>query len=196
MAKTTAHYLRVLRRQTDRLGLNFDKLLAAAGIPAELAHADNLWIDNRYLTDLVKRLWQETGDEILGIDDQPMRMGSWALACDYMLGAENLGDLFRRGQRICDYLPPDSMGLDFSVVEQAAVVGIKSYRGARDPDHFLTEFLGVVWHRFPCWAVDEYLPLQRACFSYPAPDHAWFYEELPYAHSPGALSSRRATLPV
>jgi AraC-like DNA-binding protein len=176
LPKTNTHYLGVLMRQAERQGLDVARLLAEAGISDELARADNQWIDNSYLTELVKRLWQETGDEILGIDEQPMRMGSWALVCDYMLAAANLGDLFRRGQRICSYLPPESMGLDFSVAEQSAVVGVQCYRGPRDPEHFLTEFLGVVWHRFPCWAVDEYLPVQQACFSYPAPDHAWFYD--------------------
>jgi AraC-like DNA-binding protein len=178
LPKTNSHYLGVLVRLAQRQGLDVDRLLAEIGVSGEVARADNHWIDNSYLTELVKRLWQETGDEILGIDEQPMRMGSWALVCDYMLAAENLGDLFRRGQRICSYLPPESMGLDFSLGEQSAVVGVRSYRGPRDPEHFLTEFLGVVWHRFPCWAVDVYLPVQQAFFSYPAPDHAWFYEEL------------------
>ena len=123
MPKTNSHYLGVLVRLARRQGLDVDRLLAEVGVSGEVARADNDWIDNSYLTELVKRLWQETGDEILGIDEQPMRMGSWALVCDYMLAAENLGDLFRRGQRICSYLPPESMGLDFSLGEQSAVVG-------------------------------------------------------------------------
>lgn len=178
MAKTTTHYLATLIRQAARLGLDVPALLEAAGIEPELAAAEDRWMDNHYLTALVKILWRETGDETLGIDVEPMRMGSWALACDYMLAAENLGDLYRRGERICDYLPPASMGIRFSTGEKSATLEIQCYRGERDPDHFLVEFLAVVWHRFPCWAIDEYIPLQEAFFSYPAPDHAWFYEEL------------------
>ncbi len=178
MAKTTAHYLVTLVRQAERLGLDVPALLAEAGIEPALATSADGWIDNRYITVLVKLLWRETGDETLGIDLEPMRMGSWALVCDYMLGAENPGDLYRRGQRICDYLPPSSLGIRFSVNDNDATVAVECYRGERDPDHFLVEFLFVVWHRFPCWAIDEYVPVRRAYFSYPAPDHAWFYEEL------------------
>jgi AraC-like DNA-binding protein len=178
LAKTTTHYLATLVRQARSLGLDVPAILAEAGVDPRLVEDETGWIDNCYLTALVKILWRETGDETLGIDTQPMRMGSWALVCDYMLAAENLGDLYRRGQRICSYLSPDAMGIRFSVEEQCARVEIDCYRGERDPDHFLVEFLSVVWHRFPCWAIDEYIPVQQAFFSYPAPAHARFYEEL------------------
>jgi AraC-like DNA-binding protein len=35
----------------------------------------------------------------------------------------------------------------------------------------------VVWHRFPSWAIDENIKLQRAFVSYPEPGHGHFYEE-------------------
>jgi AraC-like DNA-binding protein len=38
--------------------------------------------------------------------------------------------------------------------------------------------LCVVWHRFPCWAIDEYIPVQQGMFRYVEPAHGWFYEEL------------------
>jgi len=176
--KTTTHYVATLARLAANQGLDVQAVFEEAGIEPPVAEITDEWVDNRYLTALVKILWRETGDETLGIDTQPMRMGSWALVCDYMLAAENLGDLYRRGQRICSYIPPDTMGINFSVGEQSAAVEIDCYRGERDPDHFLVEFLAVVWHRFPCWAIDEYIPVQKAYFRHREPAHAWFYDEL------------------
>lgn len=178
MEKTTTHYVVVLAQQARRMGLDVDALLAEAGISADLSEAEDQWLDNDRLTRLVKALWRDTDDETMGIDPNPMRMGTWALACDYMLGAENLGDLYRRGARIYEYLPPGSMTMNFSVVDERVLVEIGCYAGERDPGHFLVEFLSVVWHRFPCWAIDEYIPVQQAFFSYAEPEHGWLYEEL------------------
>lgn len=178
MAQTSTHYVATLARQACRLGLDIDTLLAEAGISPELSEAGDQWIDNDYLTILLKILWRETSDETIGIDPAAMRMGSWALACDYMLAAENLGDLYRRGQRIYSFLPPESMGIDFALLGDAVTIGINCYEGERDPDHFLVEFLSVVWHRFPSWAIDEHIPVQQAYFRYGEPAHSWLYEEL------------------
>lgn len=178
MQRTTTHYLVVLARHARRAGIDFKSLLVQAGISPELSESPDLWLDNDRLTRLVKLLWHQTSDESMGIDPNPMRMGSWALACDYMLAAQNLGQLYRRGQHIYDYLPPASMAMDFTDAEDNVTVKVLCYEGARDPDHFLVEFLSVVWHRFPCWACNEYIPVQQAFFRYPEPAHGWLYEEL------------------
>ncbi len=178
MARTTTHYSATLVRQALRLGLDVDAILAEAGIPAKLAMAEDQWLDNDNLTALIKILWRETGDEMIGLGVAPIRMGSWALACDYMLAADNLSDLYRRGQRFYNILPPESQGMRFSIEGDRATVELLGYDGGQDPDHFLVEFMTVVWHRFPCWVIDEYIPVQRAFFSYAEPSHSWFYEEL------------------
>ena len=178
MAKTNSHYVHVLARQAGKLGLDVDALLAEAGIAPGVVAGQEQWLDNDYLTRLVKCLWRESVDETMGIDTCPMRMGTWALACDYMLAAETLGELYRRGERIFNFLPPESVGLDVSVAEDLVTLKVRCYEGERDPDHFLVEFLSVVWHRFPCWAVDEYIPVKQAFFRYREPAHSGLYEEL------------------
>ncbi|MEH6636181.1 MAG: AraC family transcriptional regulator [Halioglobus sp.] len=178
MALASTHYVVVLASLARQCELDVDALLVEVGIPPALAESPDQWLDNDYLTALVKALWRETNDETMGIDPDLMRMGTWALACDYMLVAETLGDLYRRGERIYDFLPPASMSLGFSSTADSVTVRINCYEGVRDPHHFLVEFLSVVWHRFPCWAIDEYIPVQQAFFRYPEPPHAWVYEEL------------------
>lgn len=178
MAQTSTHYVVTLVNQARRFGLDIDGLLLEAGIQPQLSRVTDQWLDNELLTRLLKILWRETSDETIGIDPKAMPMGTWALACDYMLAAESLGELYRRGQRIYGFLPPDSMGLDISMADDNATIRINCYEGERDPQHFLVEFMCVVWHRFPCWAVDEYIPVQGAFFRYPEPAHSWLYEEL------------------
>lgn len=178
MPKTSSHYIVVLVRQARRLGLDVDNILAQCGILPELAETEDQWVDNAYLSSLVKYLWQVTDDETLGFDPVATRTGSWALACDYMLSAENLGELYRKGEHIFDYLPPESMGVSLTVEGTTASVLLSSVPETRDPDHFMMEFWAIIWHRFPSWAIDEHIELQRVFFTYREPGHAWFYEEL------------------
>jgi len=176
--KSSTHYVALLVRQAKSLRLDVDSILSGAGIPSNLAEAEDKWIDNDLLAALVKRMWLETENETMGFDPAPLRMGTWAIACDFMLAADTLGEVFRRGQRILSYLAPDSIGLDLSIDDHSATLRSRAYIGAADPDHFLVEFLTTVWHRFPSWVIDETIQLNRAFFSYVRPEHAQFYDEL------------------
>jgi AraC-like DNA-binding protein len=177
MSQTTTHYIAVLIRQARRLGLDVDRILSETGIAPELSEVEDQWIDNRYVTALVKKMWQETNDETFGIDPAPLRIGTWALACEFMLAADTLGELLRKGERILSYLAPGSAGIETVIEGDSLSVLPGVYTGEQDPTHFLMEFMAVVWHRFPSWAINENIQLQKAFFSYPSPPHGYFYEE-------------------
>jgi AraC-like DNA-binding protein len=175
--KSSTHYIAVLIRHARRMGLDTQRMLAATGISPELAEAEDQWIDNGCVAALVKAMWRETNNETFGIDPTPLRIGTWAIACEFMLGADTLGELFRKGERIVSFLAPQSAGL--KLVAEGDFVSIlpQVYIGESDPDRFLIEFMSVLWHRFPSWAIDEQIPLKNAFFSYSSPKHGHFYEE-------------------
>ena len=168
----------ILIRHARSIGLDVQEILDETGIPVELSEAENAWIDNELLARLVKKIWSDTNNETFGLDPNPMRIGTWALACEFMLGADTLGALFRKGERVLSYLAPGSAGLKIQREGESIVVMPQVYVGEADPDHFLIEFMTVVWHRFPSWAIDEKIPLKEAFFSYSEPNHSHFYEEL------------------
>ena len=176
--KSSTHYIAVLLRQARALGLDIDQILADTAIPRELSDAEDKWIDNQFLTSLVKRMWLETDSETMGFDPIPLRIGTWAIACEFMLGADTLGELFRKGSRILSYLAPNSVGVKLVEEEDSVLVLPQVYTGESDPEHFLAEFMTVLWHRFPSWVIDETIQLNTAFFSYPEPDHGRFYDEL------------------
>lgn len=176
--KSSTHYVAALVRQAQLLGLDIDRILADTAIPGELSDAEDGWIDNHLLTALVKRMWLETETETMGFDPQPLRLGTWAIACEFMMGADTLGELFRKGSRILTYLAPNSVGVKLIEEENTVFVLPEVYTGEADPEYFLVEFLTVLWHRFPSWVIDETIQLNNAFFSYPQPRHAQFYDEL------------------
>lgn len=178
MSQTSTHYIAVLIRQARRLGLDVDRILSETGIAPELSELEDQWVDNRYMTALVKKMWQETNDETFGIDPTPLRIGTWAVACEFMLAADTLGELLRKGERILSYLAPGSAGIETVIEGDTVTVHPEAYTGEGDPNHFLIEFMAVVWHRFPSWAINENIQLKKAFFSYPSPPHGDFYEEI------------------
>jgi AraC-like DNA-binding protein len=175
--RSSTHYVSILIEHARSLGLDVQQILEQTGIPPELATDRGQWIDNELVTRLVKTMWAETNDETFGLDPTPLRIGSWALACEFMLGADTLGELLRKGERILSFLAPGSAGLIVRQEGDSVTLLPQVYTGDRDPDHFLVEFMCVLWHRFPSWAIDERIAVQEAFFSYPPPDHAHFYEE-------------------
>ncbi len=175
--RSSTHFVAVLIRQARLLGLDTARMLDDVGIPRELSEAEDQWIDNDLMTALIKRMWLETNNE-MGFGPAPLRIGTWALACEFMLGADTLGDLLRRGRRILSYLAPGAAGFDIAIGDHSVSLTPHVYVGNADPDRFLVEFMTVVWHRFPSWVIDESIQLNRAYFSYPAPGHAHLYSEL------------------
>ena len=178
MAKTTTHYIAVLVYQMRELGLDVGSILGEARIPPELASAEDLWIDREIYAALVKRMWRETGCELWGFEPVPMQLGTWALACEFMLSAETLGELYNKGSRLLSILPTRSAGVSTALEGDTVYVRSEAYVGANDPHRFLAEFMTVLWHRFPSWAIDEDIQLQQAFFPYERPPHGYFYEEL------------------
>jgi AraC-like DNA-binding protein len=175
--KSSTHYVYILIEHARKIGLDVDDILLETGISLELSENKNLWIDNELLARLVKKMWLETNNETFGLDPEPLRIGTWHIACEFMLGADTLGELLRKGERILSFLAPTSAGLKIHAEGDSIEVMPQVYLGESDPDHFLMEFMTVLWHRFPSWAIDERIPLQEAFFSYPAPGHSNFYEE-------------------
>jgi AraC-like DNA-binding protein len=176
--KTSTHYVTVLVRCARKNGLDIDQILADIGIPLELSEAGEGWIDNHLVTALVKQLWRVTGNETFGFDPVPLKAGTWAIACEFMLGADTLGELYRKGERVLEFLAPKSAGLKVVSTGESVSILPQMYIGESDPDHLLVEFLSILWHRFPSWAIDEKIELQAAFFSYPRPEHGQLYDEL------------------
>ena len=175
--KTSIHYVHMLLDHAEQLGFQRTGLMERSGLSEQILTDADTWIDNQFLTRLVKEIWRATQDEAMGFYDIKLRPGSGALVFDYMLDAQNISELYQRGQRITSFLPPDNMGFHFSSDQDHAALNLLP-GGNCDPAHFMTEFEMVIWHRFACWAIDQHIPLVQASFAYPKPSHGGFYTEL------------------
>lgn len=172
---TSSHYLQTLLEQCERLGLAPPRI----DDQREVTGPDGAQRDASGLTArLIRYLWRATGDELMGFSPLPLRPGSFAVMCDYMISAVTLGEFLRRAERIAGFLLPASIGLALEERAQEAVVRLSSPASDYDSKRFFAEFWAVIWHRIPCWSIDERIELQRVSFSYPKPAHAELYDEL------------------
>lgn len=145
-------------------------LLTQAGInPSSLISEDA-----RVHTDQVARLFQlvmiTLNDEFMGFTEVPCKMGTFALMSDLIPQCLTLKDQLKQTSRFYNLTHPN---IDFDLKEyhKDAVFSISLTDNGYDAQHFLREFLMVIWHRFPSWLIGEPIKLRSIEFSFARPAH-------------------------
>jgi hypothetical protein len=175
--QASTHYIRVLADQADRLGYDSAKKLVEAGIPPAVRDQKHPTIDNDLLAGFIRILWETTGDEAAGFQPTPVRPGTFGFIFENFMAAETLGEMLRKAHRCLRYVDYQNNALRLREARGQAILEVDVDTGERDPEHFWREFWAIIWHRVPCWAIGEKIPLIKAEFSYPAPAHWQLYEQ-------------------
>ncbi|MAT52408.1 MAG: AraC family transcriptional regulator [Porticoccaceae bacterium] len=145
-------------------------LLAKAGINPQATGDLQRRVDTDQVARLFKLVQTTLDDEFMGFTSRPCRVGAFKTMCDLVVGCRTLGELLERAFEFYRLLSDDVV-MALRRDGSNAVLSITHHRADLDPQHFLREFLLVIWHRFPSWYVGEAIRLREARFSFPAPDH-------------------------
>ncbi|GAB2844255.1 AraC family transcriptional regulator [Lentzea nigeriaca] len=157
------HYVRAALRACP----SPSEVLAGAGIPPSLLSDDRARVTPAQYTKLIQTLWEVLDDEFMGFGPRPSKRGTFAMMCLLAVHCPDLESALRRG--LAFYALFDEP-LELSLDD-----GRFSLHVPGDPDHFLTESLLVLWHRFSSWLIGRRIPLREAEFAYPEPAHAAEY---------------------
>jgi len=157
------HYVRAALRACP----SPSDVLAAAGIPATLLADDRARVTPTQYTKLVQALWEVLDDEFMGFGPRPSKRGTFAMMCLLAVHCPDLESALRRG--LAFYALFDEP-LELSLDDGRFHLHVPG-----DTDHFLTESLLVLWHRFSSWLIGRRIPLREAAFAYPEPTHAAEY---------------------
>ena len=128
----------------------------------------------RVHTDQVARLFktvQETlDDEFMGFTRNHCRVGIFAIMAELVSRCSTLGELLEKAVEFYNLtsrdIPmalertPDRARLRFTMAEPEL-----------DPQHFMTEFWLVIWHRFPSWYIGQPIRLEETHFTFAPPAH-------------------------
>jgi len=164
------HHVMASLTAVRKRGSSPDPLLARAGInPAVTSD-----FSRRIHTDQVARLFKSVqlalDDEFMGFSARPCRVGAFRIMCDLVSQGNTLGELLNKAVDFYRLLSDDLL-MSITVHGSRAVFAIDHRCPDLDPDHFLREFLLVIWHRFPSWYIGEAIRLREARFCFPQPAH-------------------------
>lgn len=168
------HFVRAALRGAQRHGHDSRALLNAAGINPELLEQPRMRVDAQQYARLIQLLWDTLGDELMGFGPVRSRPGTFAMMCHALIHCPTLERALQRGMLFYG-LFADNPGIRMHGTDGVIWLEIDTSM-MDDPDHFLTESLLVIWHRLASWLIGKRIPLERASFNYPAPDHHKEYQ--------------------
>ncbi|SEN39078.1 AraC-type DNA-binding protein [Pseudomonas sp. ok272] len=171
-----SHFARAATGGARRMGRDYSALLQRLAISPELLDEPRARIAPEQFTALVQGLWQVLDDEYLGLAITPSKRGTFAMMCHAVIHCRNLDKALSRGFLFYS-LFPDAPRLTLSLEGERVRLSLDDSQ-LNDPEHFLTECLLVIWHRFASWLIGQRIRLEQACFSYPKPAHGAEYELL------------------
>ncbi|SOD99665.1 AraC family transcriptional regulator [Caenispirillum bisanense] len=152
-------------------------VLRKAAIPPELLASPRARVSPAAYGILLKVIAQVLDDELFGQDSRRMKVGTFALLCRSVVHAETLGKALERMTRFFGTVM-DDVGATVSRGDRTASLVLYP-RAPGLPRHvFLYETLLIFMHGIACWLVRRRIPILRADFAYPRPEHAAEYHVL------------------
>ena len=119
----------------------------------------------------------------MGFTAQPCKYGIFTTLCELINQCKTLRELFEKVGSFY-YLITDAVGIQLKTHGHTAELSFHLKQPELDHGHFLTEYLMVIWHRFPSWYIGESIRLRETHFIHSAPAHR---DELKIMF-PGSLS--------
>ncbi|WP_396587609.1 AraC family transcriptional regulator [Bermanella sp. R86510] len=186
-----SHYVRCAIAGAVARGLDADTLLAKAGIGSEILHEPKARVFPDKMAKLLRVLVVELNDEFLGLDDKPSPRGSFETLCQLIVPCSTLGEAFKLGSQFY-HLFDMALHTEFVRTDKGGILRVNENRPCLNPNHYLTEFQLVLWHRLACWLTGKRIPIELAEFAYAKPNHAdeyrlFFYGERLFQRSQTAL---------
>lgn len=153
------------------------RVLEAAGIAPGLLAAPDARVPAGAYSALWLAVARELDDEFFGLDSRRMKVGSFALLCQAVLGCQDLERGVKRMLRGFSVFLDDIAG-SLQVDGGEAVVVIRNRIRTEAARRFADETLLVLLHGLMCWLVGRRIPLAQVAFAWPRPAHAREYTSM------------------
>ncbi|WP_242359939.1 AraC family transcriptional regulator [Anaeromyxobacter sp. SG17] len=150
------------------------RVLASAGIPADLLATPHARVPAESFSALWLAVNRELDDEFFGLDRRRMKCGSFALLCHAVLHAGTLERALRRMLRgFAVFL--DDVRAELRVEGRDAVVVVTNGIADASARRFADETFLIMVHGLMCWLAGRRIPLTTAEFAHPRPPYAQEY---------------------
>lgn len=185
-----SHFARAVLQGARHYDLDCRPILEQAGIQPEWLNEPRARIAPEQFARLIQLVWRALDDEFIGFGLAPSRRGTFAMMCHTLIHCRTLEKALQRGFRFYGLFaqaPRLSLERDGEWVRLCL-----DDSSLRDPEHFLSESLLVIWHRLASWLIGQRIRLEQSTFAYPRPAHGAEYELLFY--SPLQFDAERTAL--
>lgn len=160
----------------SRWGIDQTTLLQRAGIALNALDNPEAGFSYADYGRFLARLWQISNDEFMGLAPTPSPYGSFAMMCKAIISCNNLEHALHRAKRFYQLF---STIPTINICRQGPLTRFEiNCHNEFDPNHFLSESLLVIWHRFSSWLIGQGIPLIKVGCQYSRPAHAQLYQTL------------------
>ncbi|WP_148863527.1 AraC family transcriptional regulator [Marinobacter fonticola] len=166
----SSHYARAALHGLEKQRGNCDALLRSRDIDPELIREPKARVPREQFIRLFRLVWKELDDEFMGRTTHPCRVGHFHLMGSLVVHSSNLEDVLRQSIR-CYRLFSDDIRIELDLEGDEARLSLTHRHPELDPDHFLVEWLLMVWHRLVGWLIGRKIVLSQATFTQALPHH-------------------------
>jgi AraC-like DNA-binding protein len=154
--------------------LDADEMLLEVGLSPALLQIPQARVSAEHYGKLWRRVALALDDEFFGQDSRRMKAGSFAMLCHSVLSCKTLRHALERSLRFYGLILDD---FSVSLVREAgeARILLRERNTGKPHRTFGHEVLLMLLHGVACWLVGRRIPILRAEFSYPEPEHSGEY---------------------
>jgi AraC-like DNA-binding protein len=172
-----SHFVREMLGGAERRGENIAWFLDQVGISPPILDQPRARVPFEQVMRLLQLLWQHLDDELMGFTRRPLPYGSFAMMCCAVLPCVTLRHALQRANRFYKLVQGGRPHMRLvGEGERASIVMDES--DLDDPDHLVTVFMLIAWHRFCCWLIGQHIPLTEVRFSYGALAYSRDYDPI------------------
>ncbi|MCA9534313.1 MAG: AraC family transcriptional regulator [Myxococcales bacterium] len=167
----SSHFVCGLLAGAVRRGVDPVAVATRMGWDYEALNAPGARVTAADFSSLVRVLWDECEDELIGLTASPCPRGAFALACELAIHQETLGRSLDRFIAAHGVLTRD-ISLSLDLEGDMAVCRVRVQEPELDPTGVLQELWLMMVHRVASWLIARKIPVALVDFPYPRPPHA------------------------
>jgi len=169
-----SYFARTYLANAVYLGGNEQDIIEQAGLSTQLLNQAKSRVLPSQLASIVRACWQLGGDELLGLTQQKVKVGMFALLAERLISCKTLAEVITQ---MATFYTLTGDQLQFKIEHQGSMVhfsvnaNFKTQSNNPTPNNLLSELLLLICHRFPCWLLGQVIPLTQVHVQHPKPDH-------------------------
>jgi len=164
------YYISQFYSLAKRCGLDADTLFKNADIDLSVVGQPHVRVSADKLAHLVKQVWDLLDDEAMGLGASRLPRGAFEMMGALTIHESTLRAAIEQARKFYSMVT-QAFKMKFAVADGRAILRCVLKEPELDPQHLLSEFILMGWHRYFSWLIAENIMLEKVYFNYAAPNY-------------------------